>query len=59
MLPLTVSMVHYGNREFYGTIDETIAVQGRGQLFLKMVTLLIVPQITHLLFSIINQIILI
>lgn len=32
MLPLTVSMVHYGNREFYGTIDETIEVQGSGQL---------------------------
>lgn len=32
MLPLTVSMVHYGNREFYGTIDETIEVQGGGQL---------------------------
>lgn len=32
MLPLTVSMVHYGNREFYGTIDEIIEVQGSGQL---------------------------
>lgn len=59
MLPLTVSMVHYGNREFYGTIDKTIAVQGRGQLSFENGDLLIVPQITHLLFSIINQIILI
>lgn len=31
MLPLTVSMVHYGNREFYGTIDETLEVKGNGQ----------------------------
>lgn len=32
MLPLTVSMIHYRHREFYGTIDETIDVQGTGQL---------------------------
>lgn len=32
MLPLTVSMINYGNREFYGTIDITIEIQGSGQL---------------------------
>lgn len=31
MLPLTISMVHYGDREFYGPIDETIEWNGEGQ----------------------------
>lgn len=35
MLPLTVSMINYGNREFYGTIDTTIEIQGSGQLFFE------------------------
>lgn len=25
-------MVHYGNREYYGSIDESIDVEGEGQL---------------------------
>lgn len=25
-------MVHYGNREYYGSIDESIDVKGEGQL---------------------------
>lgn len=33
LLPLTVSMVEYGGREFYGSIDKRIAVHAEGQLF--------------------------
>ena len=31
MLPLTVPMGQYGDREFYGPIDEIIEVNGEGQ----------------------------
>lgn len=32
ILPKTISMVHYGNREYYGSIDESVDVEGEGQL---------------------------
>ena len=32
VLPQTISMSHYGNREYYGGIDEKITVIGKGQL---------------------------
>lgn len=32
MLPQTISMVHYGNREYYGSIDKRILTNGEGQL---------------------------
>lgn len=32
MLPQTISMVHYGNREYYGGIDKRISTNGEGQL---------------------------
>lgn len=31
MLPQTISMVHYGNREYYGGIDKRISTNGEGQ----------------------------
>lgn len=32
ILPQTISMVHYGNREYYGGIDEHITTDRKGQL---------------------------